>query len=100
MSFNYQLYRDWLLEQIKQFERTGSEVATKENAAPVQSILVTISTKDVGAELVIWEGGSTSMIVFSIPENKYVIDQHDFILNDGNFSKKLSEFIERVPNGI
>ena len=96
MKFPYETCARWLHEKAVSLRSLGLIVEVKENAAPVRSFLLKTATPKSEAELVVWETGATSMIVFNLSKNYYDLDRHDLILGGEQFESDLDVFFMLV----
>ena len=94
MKYSYQTCTSWLREKTARLITLGFKVETKENAVPIQSFLLKISSSTIEAELVVWETGATSMIVFNLSRNGYDLDRHDIVLVGEHFESELAVFFK------
>jgi hypothetical protein len=80
MKFKFQECMTWLREKAAKLTANGFCVDVRENAEPVRSLLLKIAGTNTEAELVVWESGATSMIVFNFTCERYDLDRHDISL--------------------
>ena len=92
MKFPYQTCTTWLREKAAELTTLGFSVEVKENAAPMQSLLLKIASSKTEAELVVWESGATSMIVVNLERNHYDLDRHDMVLGGNQYERDLEVF--------
>jgi hypothetical protein len=92
MKLPYQTCTAWLREEAAKLTTHGFKVELKENAAPIQSLLLKVVNSNTEAELVVWESGATSMIVFNFASNHYDLDRHDIILVGNQYQRDLDVF--------
>ena len=92
MTFPYKTCSTWLREKATKLTALGFSVELKENAAPIQSLLVKIASSNTEAELVVWGSGATSMIVFNLANNHYDLDRHDIVLVGNQYERDLEVF--------
>ena len=94
MKFPYQTCTTWLREKAVKLTTLGFNVEVKENAAPMQSLLLKIACSNTAAELVVWESGATSMIVVNLASNHYALDRHDIVLVGNQHERDLDVFFK------
>ncbi len=92
IKFPYQICATWLREKAAKLTTLGFSVDVKENAAPMQSLLLKIDSPTTEAELVVWESGATSMVVFSVINHHYDLDRHDIVLPRDQYERDLEVF--------
>ena len=96
MKFQYSICTTWLREKAAELTAQGFKVEVKENAAYTPSFLLKIASSKTDAELVVWETGSTSMIVVDIAAKDYVLDRSDIVLVSEQFEADLKVFFGLV----
>jgi hypothetical protein len=96
MKFSYQACTTWLRKRASELITLGFKVEVKENTAHTQSFLLKIANAKIEAELVVWETGSTSMIVINIAKGDYDLDRSDIVLASEKFESNLEEFFGLV----
>lgn len=92
MKFPYQTCTTWLREKAAKLTTLGFSVEAKVNTAPIQSLLLKIASSNTEAELVVWESGATSMIVFNFASSHYDLDRHDIVLAGNEYERDLEVF--------
>ena len=92
MMFPNSTCTTWLRKRAAELTAKGFKVESKENAEPVKSYLLKLASSAIDAELVVWETGATSMVVFNHSRNGYDLDRHDLILASERFESELSTF--------
>jgi hypothetical protein len=83
----------WLREKAAQLKGTGYVVDLLDNEEQLPSAVLRVSGDSVEAELVVWEGGSTSAMVYNLARDGYDLDRHDLVLTE-RFSDELGPFFD------
>jgi hypothetical protein len=52
----------------------------------------------VESELVVWDTGNTSMIVFNLAKNTYDLDRHDIVLSDDQCGEMLFSIFDLLAD--
>lgn len=94
MTFQYKICATWIREKAVKLTTLGFSVEVKENAAPVHSLFLKVASSNTDAELVVWESGATSMMVFNITDNRLDLDQHSLVLGGNQFEQDLEVFFK------
>jgi hypothetical protein len=92
MEFQYEPCTNWLNGKALSLRSLGLDIEVNENTAPVRSFLLKAASSKNEAELVVWETGTASMIVFNLSKNNYDLDRHDLVLNGDHFESELDVF--------
>lgn len=96
MKFPYQRCVIWLQEEAAKLTALGFKVKVQENDEPMHSFLLKIASSKIEAELVVWDTGATSIIVFSLSQNRFEIDRHDMVLGHEGFESDLDVFFKML----
>lgn len=80
--FNYQSCLEWLRKEAAHLKAVGYTVELRENVEQLPSVVFKISSGAIEAELVVWENGRTSAMVFDLAKDRYALDRHDVVLTD------------------
>ncbi len=97
MTFQYHTCVRWLREKAAKLTTLGLNVEVKENALFTPSFLLKAATSTVEAELVVWETGATSMIVFNCAKSHCDLDRSDIVLVGNQFEQELELFFDLLP---
>jgi hypothetical protein len=92
MKFQFQVCMTWLREKAAKLTTVGFCVELGENAGPMRSLLLKIAGPNTEAELVVWESGATSMIVFNFTCERYDLDRHDISLVGDQYERDFEVF--------
>jgi hypothetical protein len=96
MTFPYQLCIAWLRKEAAKLTTLGYSVEIKENAKPLGSLLLRITAQKTLAELVVWENGTTSMIVINLDSDHYDLDRHNIVLTEDRYKQDLEAFFNHL----
>ena len=91
--FDFIKCADWLQKQMKQIALTGIRISSSENASPDGSVRFRLESEKKMGELVVWQNGNTSIMVYDLAVDKYIVDKHDIVLRDDCYDV-LQEFID------
>lgn len=94
--FNYQSGLEWLRKEAGRLTADGYTAELRENSEQLPSVVFKISNDAVEAELVVWENGRTSAMVYDLAKDRYALDRHDLVLSE-RFAQELRLFFDLLP---
>jgi hypothetical protein len=95
--FTYTKCTEWVRDNALRLSARGYAVDLRDNAEHLPSINLKVSNDEIEAELVVWQNGRTSAMVYSLAKESYDLDQHDLVLSE-NFVEELKIFFGALPS--
>jgi hypothetical protein len=94
--FNYPKCKEWLKETMRNVAAAGYEITMSEHETQPVTVRYRFEGKKAMGEVVIWENGATSMMLYDLVLGKCSFSKHDVILVDSNY-EALADFFKAVP---
>jgi len=94
--FDYLKCKEWLSEAIRKVASAGYEITMSEHETQPITIRYRFEGKKAMGEIVVWENGATSMMLYDLDLKKCSFSKHDAVLVNDNYAA-LDEFFKAVP---
>ena len=83
--FEFKKCRDWVVEESGRLKAADFRVTVVEADTPLRIVRIRLEGDKATGEIVVWENGKTSVMLYHLRSQKFIIEEHDKVLDGGNY---------------